>query len=122
VQEHEIRENFSGSGTIVRISMPKHTSGNNRSYCYVAFNSKESADAALAAMDGRELWGFELSVSIRIDRIKPKVWSTLENIASPDHSTPDTSERREYLFRNLYGKAHQLTNRRNQVVSHHCKP
>jgi hypothetical protein len=102
--------------------MQKHTPGNNRAYCSVAYDSKESADAAGAAMDGRQLWGFKLSVSIRIDRIKPKFWSTMEDIASLDHSTPGTSERREDPCRNSHGKAHRPMNRRNQVVSHHCKP
>jgi RNA recognition motif-containing protein len=94
VKEREIKETFSRFGSIERIKMPLAGSGNNKGYCFVNYKTKESADAAVAEMDGKELGGMQMHVEIAVDRAdaKPKIKSTLENVASPDQSTPSTNE------------------------------
>jgi RNA recognition motif-containing protein len=95
-KEREINEAFSRFGTIERVKMPLAGSGNNKGYCFVNYKTKESADAAVAEMDGKTFAGLEMHVQIAVDRAdaKPKIKSTLENVASPDarQSTPGTGE------------------------------
>jgi RNA recognition motif-containing protein len=95
VKEREINDAFSQFGTIERIKLPQKGGGNNKGFCFVNFKTKESADAAVAEMDGKNFWGLELHVEIAIDRAdaKPKIKSTLENPASPDvrEATPGKS-------------------------------
>ena len=67
------------------INFPTLKNGNNKGFCFVVYDTKESADAAVAGMDKKDLWGLELHVEIANDRneTKPKIKSTLENTGSP---------------------------------------
>lgn len=87
VKQREIEDVFSPFGKIERIKCPMHKpTGNNKGFCYVVYDTKESADAAVAEMHGKSFWGLDLNVEIASDRgdTKPKIKSTLENADSPD--------------------------------------
>jgi len=91
IKQREIEETFSKFGKIARTKLPTiKSTGNNRGYCYVVYESKESADAAVAEMHNKTLWGLELKVEIASDRgvTKPKIKSTLENEATSDAGDP----------------------------------
>jgi RNA recognition motif-containing protein len=94
VREREINDAFSPFGAIERIKLPTKSHGNNKGFCFVNFKTKESADAAVAEMDGKNFWGLDLHVEIAVDRAesKPKTKSTLE--ADPDarEATPSKIE------------------------------
>jgi RNA recognition motif-containing protein len=97
VKEREIKEAFAKFGTIERTKCPTiKSTGNNRGFCYVVYDTKESADAAVAEMHGKEFWGLQMNVEIASDRAatKPKVHSTLENTTStaPQDTTPGQGE------------------------------
>jgi RNA recognition motif-containing protein len=96
IKKQEVHETFSQFGHIDRINFPTLKNGNNKGFCFVVFDTKESADAAVAEMDKKELWGLELHVEIANDRneTKPKIRSTLENAASPapHDATPGAAE------------------------------
>ncbi|CAI6333060.1 unnamed protein product [Periconia digitata] len=81
IKKQEIQESFAPFGKIDRVNIPTMANGNNKGFGYIVYESKEHADAAVAAMDGKELWGFELKVQIASDKndIKPKVKSSIEN-------------------------------------------
>ncbi|CAN9261723.1 unnamed protein product [Alternaria alternata] len=82
VKEREIRDVFSKFGKIERTKCPTiRSTGNNRGFCYVVYETKDSADAAVAEMHEKEFWGLKIMVEIASDRpaTKPKVQSTLEN-------------------------------------------
>ncbi|KAH9859825.1 hypothetical protein IAQ61_011607 [Plenodomus lingam] len=82
VKERDVEEAFSKFGKIERIKVPiVKSSGNNKGYCYVVYESKESADNAVAEMHEKTFWGLDLKVEIASDRgaAKPKIKSTLEN-------------------------------------------
>jgi RNA recognition motif-containing protein len=82
IKQREVDEAFKPFGDIERIKMPIIKGlGNNRGYCFVTYKSKESAEAAVAEMDGKNFWGLDIKVQIASDRAetKPKVKSTLEN-------------------------------------------
>lgn len=85
IKQKEIEEAFSKFGKIARTKLPTiKSTGNNRGFCYVVYESKENADAAVAEMHNKILWGLELKVEIASDRgvTKPKIKSTLENEAT----------------------------------------
>jgi RNA recognition motif-containing protein len=92
----EIKEAFAAFGNIERVTCPTTKTGTNRGFCYIVYDTKESADAAVAAMHGKSYWGLELNAKIATDNAetKPKVKSTLENATSPDdrEATPGQSE------------------------------
>ncbi|KAF1843044.1 uncharacterized protein K460DRAFT_340747 [Cucurbitaria berberidis CBS 394.84] len=93
IKQHEIVEAFSKFGKIERTKCPIiKATGNNKGFCYVVYETKESANAAVAEMDDKSFWGFDLKVQIASDRAdtKPKIKSTLENAGSSDthESTP----------------------------------
>ncbi|KAL5116902.1 Splicing factor [Pleosporales sp. CAS-2024a] len=94
VKEREINDTFSRFGLIERIKLPLIRSGNNKGFCFVTFKSKESADAAIAEMDGKEFWGLQLHVEIAVDRAesKPKTKSVLEADSTTREGTPGKSE------------------------------
>ncbi|KAF1935937.1 hypothetical protein EJ02DRAFT_459929 [Clathrospora elynae] len=84
MKEREIRETFAKFGKIERIKCPTIKSGNNKGFCYVVYETKESADTAVAEMHDKDFWGFQIKVQIASDQsTKPKVQSTLENTGSP---------------------------------------
>jgi RNA recognition motif-containing protein len=85
IKKQEVHEAFSQFGHIDRINFPTLKNGNNKGFCFVVFDTKESADAAVAEMDKKDFWGLELHVEIANDRneTKPKIKSTLENATSP---------------------------------------
>ncbi|KAJ8114911.1 hypothetical protein OPT61_g3329 [Boeremia exigua] len=85
IKKQEVHEAFSQFGHIDRINFPTLKNGNNKGFCFVVFDTKESADAAVAEMDKKDFWGLELHVEIANDKneTKPKIKSTLENAASP---------------------------------------
>ncbi|CAO2653187.1 Nn.00g025980.m01.CDS01 [Neocucurbitaria sp. VM-36] len=91
VKQREIEDTFSKFGKIERTKCPviKGT-GNNKGFCYVVYETKESADVAVAEMDGKNFWGLDLKVQIASDRgdAKPKVQSKLENAGSPNINEP----------------------------------
>ncbi|EDU39505.1 RNA-binding protein RRM domain [Pyrenophora tritici-repentis] len=96
-KEREVKEVFAKFGRIERTKLPIiKSTGNNRGFCYVVYEAKESADAAVAEMHGKELWGLKLMVEIATDRpaTKPKIQSTLENpeISAPREATPGESD------------------------------
>lgn len=92
VKEREVRETFAKFGKIERIKCPiiKPT-GNNRGFCYIVYEDKASADAAVAEMHENEFHGFKLMVEIATDRpaTKPKTQSTLENPAASSSAQGD---------------------------------
>ncbi|KAH3947521.1 hypothetical protein HBH70_147180 [Parastagonospora nodorum] len=94
VKEREINDAFSRFGTIERIKLPLKGHGNNRGYCFVNFKTKESADAAVAEMNGKNFWGLDLHVEIAVDRAesKPKTRSTLEADSDVREATPGKTE------------------------------
>jgi len=98
IKKREIQEHFARFGKIDRVNIPTMTNGNNKGFAFIVYELKENADAATAAMNGKELWGFEINVSIASDKsdTKPKVKSTIQNTASPSEreATPggQTSE------------------------------
>lgn len=86
IKKREIQEAFAQYGKIDRVNIPTLPNGNNKGFGYVVYERKEDADAAVAAMNGKEFWGMELKVEIAQDRAetaKPKIKSTIENEASP---------------------------------------
>lgn len=92
VKQREIEEVFGRFGVIERVKLPIIKGlGNNRGFCFVNYQTKESADAAVAEMNGKDFWGLELHVEIASDRAdaKPKIKSTLEN--------PETSNNRDAM-------------------------
>lgn len=96
-KQKEIEEAFAQFGTIERVKLPTIKAiGNNRGFCFIDFESKESANAAVAEMNGKNFWGLDLHVEIASDRAdsKPKIKSTLENAASPStrEATPSQNE------------------------------
>lgn len=94
VKEREINDAFSQFGTIERIKLPLKGHGNNRGYCFVNFKTKESADTAVAEMNGKNFWGLDLHVEIAVDRAesKPKTRSTLEADSDMREATPGKTE------------------------------
>ena len=85
IKKQEIQETFAQFGHIDRINFPTLKNGNNKGFCFVVYDTKKSADAAVAQMDKKDFWGLELHVEIANDRneTKPKIRSTLENATSP---------------------------------------
>ncbi|KAH7070563.1 hypothetical protein BKA63DRAFT_79992 [Paraphoma chrysanthemicola] len=82
VKQKEVEEVFGHFGTIERVKLPTIKGlGNNRGFGFVTYKDKESADAAVAEMHGKDFWGLDLHVEIANDRgeTKPKIKSTLEN-------------------------------------------
>jgi RNA recognition motif-containing protein len=96
VKEPEIKEAFAPFGNIERIKCPTTRTGTNKGFCYIVYDTKESADAAVAEMDSKMYWGLEMHVEIANDKAenKPKVRSTLENVDSPEdrEGTPGENE------------------------------
>ena len=96
IKKQEVQETFAQFGHIDRINFPTLKNGNNKGFCFVVYDTKESADAAVAEMDKKEFWGLELHVEIANDRneTKPKIRSTLENTGSPAprEATPGKAE------------------------------
>jgi squamous cell carcinoma antigen recognized by T-cells 3 len=92
-KQTEIRDAFSTFGTIERINLRTLPNGNNKGYCHVTYETKESADAAVAEMNHKNFWGMTLNVSIAVDRseVKPKVKSYIEN-GDGSNATPGESE------------------------------
>ncbi|KAF2824780.1 hypothetical protein CC86DRAFT_371310 [Ophiobolus disseminans] len=87
IKQREIEDAFKPFGDIERIKMPTiRGTGSNKGWCFVNYKSKDSADAAVAAMDGKDFWGLDIHVQIASDRAdnKPKVKSTLENNGDQD--------------------------------------
>ncbi|KAF2029290.1 hypothetical protein EK21DRAFT_67874 [Setomelanomma holmii] len=99
VKQRELEEIFGRFGTIERVKLPIIKGlGNNRGFGFVTYSTKESAEAAVAEMHGKDFWGLDLHVEIANDRgeTKPKIKSTLENenAASPQdrEATPGQAE------------------------------
>jgi RNA recognition motif-containing protein len=96
VTRKEISEAFAQFGNIERITCPTIKTGNNRGFAYVVYDTKESAEAAVAEMNGKVFWGLEMKVQIATDRTdtKPKVKSTLESGGTPEarEGTPGQAE------------------------------
>lgn len=97
VKQREIEEAFSKFGNVQRITCPTiKSTGNNKGFCYVVYDTKESADAAVAEMNGQSFWGLEMHVEIASDRgdKKPKIKSTLENSEAKEtrEATPGDSK------------------------------
>jgi RNA recognition motif-containing protein len=101
VKKGEIKEAFSKYGTIENIKIPTMKNGNNKGFCYVIYSSKESAEAAVVEMDGKEFWGLDLKVQIADDKAeaKPKFKTTIENPASastdiiPEETPGETADK-----------------------------
>lgn len=85
IKKQEVHEAFAQFGHIDRVNFPTLKNGNNKGFCFVVFDTKESANAAVAEMDKKDFWGLELHVEIANDRneTKPKIKSTLANATSP---------------------------------------
>ena len=84
-KEREIKEAFAPFGKIERVKCPIiKATGNNKGFCYVVYENKESAETAVADMNGKNLWDLDLHVEIASDKgtAKPKVQSTLQNTSS----------------------------------------
>ncbi|UPX12765.1 Splicing factor [Ascochyta rabiei] len=96
IKKQEVQETFAQFGHIDRINFPTLKNGNNKGFCFVVYDTKDSADAAAAEMDKKDFWGLELHVEIANDRneTKPKIRSTLENAVSPaaPDATPGAAE------------------------------
>jgi RNA recognition motif-containing protein len=86
VKEREVKETFARFGKIERTKCPIiRSTGHNRGFCFVVYDTKESADAAVAEMHDKEFWGLKIQVEIASEQsaTKPKVQSILENTGSP---------------------------------------
>lgn len=103
-KKREIQESFAQFGKIERVNIPTLVNGNNKGFGYIVYETKEvcesasttdtavrpeanlyqEADAAVAAMNGKDFWGLDLKVEIARDgaETKPKLKSTIENDAS----------------------------------------
>lgn len=97
IKQREIEETFSRFGKIDRVKCPTiKGNGNNKGFCFVVYDTKESADAAVAEMHNKNFWGLDLHVEIANERgdSKPKIKSTLENADSPNthETTPAQGE------------------------------
>ncbi|KAF3008501.1 Splicing factor [Curvularia kusanoi] len=96
IKKHEVHEAFAQFGHIDRINFPMLKNGNNKGFCFVVYDTKESADSAVAEMDNKNFWGLELHVEIANDKneTKPKIKSTLQNAASsaPRGATPGATQ------------------------------
>ncbi|KAF2875722.1 hypothetical protein BDV95DRAFT_603130 [Massariosphaeria phaeospora] len=96
IKKQEVHEHFSRFGKIEKLNMPILPGGTNRGICFIVYESKENAEAAIAEMHGKDFWGFDLVVETASDRkeLKPKIRSTIENAASPEtrESTPGQAD------------------------------
>ncbi|KAF2260945.1 hypothetical protein CC78DRAFT_522691 [Lojkania enalia] len=98
VKKHEVKEAFAKFGKIENVRIPTLPNGNNKGYCYVIYEDKESADAAVAEMDRINFFGFDdLHVQIAGDKnlTRPKFRSTVENTTSPEprEATPGQAQK-----------------------------
>ncbi|KAF2746689.1 hypothetical protein M011DRAFT_468389 [Sporormia fimetaria CBS 119925] len=98
LKKADIKKAFDEFGKIENINMPtipngKHQ-GNNRGYCFVTYDNKESAEKAVAAMDDKELAGFKIKCEIgkTKNELKPKVKSEIVNTASVDAPKQENPE------------------------------
>jgi RNA recognition motif-containing protein len=92
---NEIQEAFESFGKIERVNIPTMKTGNNKGFGYIVYESKEDADAAVSAMNGKDFAGLELHAEIANDKnAKPKIKSVIENVASPGEreTTPGQAE------------------------------
>jgi RNA recognition motif-containing protein len=96
VKEREVKEAFAKFGKIERTKCPliSKATGNNKGFCFVVYDDKESANAAVAEMHDKEFWGMKIKVEIASDKsaAKPMVQSTLENTGSPTPSEATTGQ------------------------------
>ncbi|KAF2275353.1 uncharacterized protein EI97DRAFT_400210 [Westerdykella ornata] len=94
----ELREAFEPFGTIQNINMQVHTAGKfkgkNKGYAFVVFDTKENAEKAVAAMNGKDMQGFKIQVEIASRDGKPKVKSAIVNNSEepPDSHSGDKME------------------------------
>ena len=62
VEDDELKEMFAKHGKITDFALMKDDAGNNRGFGFVTFDSKEMADAAIAALDGQKIKGRRIGV------------------------------------------------------------
>ncbi|KAF2114385.1 hypothetical protein BDV96DRAFT_494415 [Lophiotrema nucula] len=100
IKRKELQEIFSKFGKIQHIKLPTIPNGRNKGFGYITYERKEDAEAAVAEMNGKDLWGLDVHAEIASDRPtvkQPKIKSTLESTASPeawDH-TPGADQHTE---------------------------
>lgn len=67
--DHSLKEAFSGFGDVVEARViTDRESGRSRGFGFVNYTSEESAKEALTAMDGQELNGRSIRVSLATER------------------------------------------------------
>ncbi|KAH7136141.1 hypothetical protein B0J11DRAFT_547853 [Dendryphion nanum] len=97
VKKSQIEKEFSKFGNIQYISLPLidqgYHKGNNKGICYIAYESPESASAAVAEMNGKQIWDMQLTAEIAKTRneLNKNIHHTkVTNTASPEPrgSTP----------------------------------
>jgi len=63
--ESELRDSFAAYGTITAVSLPTdRVTGRPRGFGFLTFESADAAQAAVSGMNGRELGGRPLKVSL----------------------------------------------------------
>ncbi|KAF2022421.1 hypothetical protein BU24DRAFT_44463 [Aaosphaeria arxii CBS 175.79] len=92
-KQSEIREALNKFGKVEKLNMPivkqGANKGQNKGSCWVVFDKKEAADAAVAEMHGKHMWDMDLQVEIAKTKEElkapPKIRSQLVNdTASPE--------------------------------------
>ena len=64
VQKDELRAIFDGFGDIGDVHIPRGRTGQSRGFGFVRFKSRADADKALEAMDGKDIAGRKVKVSL----------------------------------------------------------
>jgi RNA recognition motif-containing protein len=94
IKQPAVKEVFSKFGRIEKVNMPTlpsgHNKGNNKGFCFIAFTKKEDAEAAVAEMNGKKMWDYDLLVEIAKPKgeVNPKIKSERHNTGTP---TPENS-------------------------------
>lgn len=73
LDENDLKDLFSESGTVVSVAIPTdRETGRKRGFAFVEMEDQESADAAIEAMNGKEVEGRKIVVNP--SRPKTKAW------------------------------------------------
>lgn len=66
--EDDVRNAFAEFGEIVEVAIPRDERDRSRGFAFVTYSTSESAEAAIAALDGQNFMGRPCSVSVAKER------------------------------------------------------